>query len=340
MSLSPAASLTLANLRYDAHLLELRVALGLLPVLNRAAAILPPSVRFEAAPGDDAVLDVDGGEGSSTVLSGTVRSVRHGLQGITVTLGDAGAMLAALRPAATYEKQNGKDVIRALAGDADAPVGTLSVDLPLAAYVAHQGQTAAEHVAALARLAGGIAHVDAGGALNVVTRPDRPDVALRYGREFLTYATRARQLPPRQLVAAGNGPAGAADAPDALRHSLDPLPSGAPSPGPGALWQAQPVLRTPGAAQTATDALTAETGASRQELLANCFLLPALRPGQVLEVHELPGGPAAGPWLITGVRHVLRPKAGGRTVVSAVAAGDGGFGDLLGAALGALGSLF
>jgi hypothetical protein len=339
MSLAPGATLTLANLRYDAHLREVRVALGLLPVLNRAAALLPPAVRFEAAPGDNAVLEVDGGEGAQMVLSGTLHSVRRGLQGITVTLGDAGAALAALRPAATYEKQNGKDVIRSLAGEAGATVGTLDLDLPLAAYVAHQRQTVAEHVADLARLAGAIAHVSASGNLEVAMRPDRPDVALRYGREFLTYESRTRHLPPRQQVVVGNGPAGAADAPDALRHSLEPLPSNARSPGASALWQAQPVLRTPGAAQAATEALTAETGASAQELVANCFLLPAIRPGHVLEVQDLPDGPSAGPWLITGVRHVLRPHVGGRTTLTAVVAGDGGFGDLLGASLGALGSL-
>ena len=78
---------------------------------------------------------------------------------------DGSADLAALRPAATYQKQQAGDVISALARDAGADTGAVDVGLRLAAYVAHQERTAGEHAAYLAGLAGCTLVTDADGAL-------------------------------------------------------------------------------------------------------------------------------------------------------------------------------
>ena len=80
MSLSPSASLELGSLGYTAHLAEVRVTLRLLPGVNTVTAVLPREAELDAAPGDPATLALDGGEGGETVLTGTVRGLRHGLR--------------------------------------------------------------------------------------------------------------------------------------------------------------------------------------------------------------------------------------------------------------------
>src|SRR5205085_954461 len=102
--------------------------------------------------------DVDGGEGSKTVLKGKVRTIRRNLDRISVTVADAAAGLAALRPSATYEKQSAAQVIKKLVSDASVQTGDVDIDLGLPAYVAHPGRTAAEHIAMLAALGGAIAY--------------------------------------------------------------------------------------------------------------------------------------------------------------------------------------
>jgi hypothetical protein len=368
----PTASLTLGSSRYDAHLNALTVVLATLPAPGVCRAVLPYAAEVTAVPGDPASVDLTGLELASgglgglagaalgavgggglggalgglaglaggappgRVLTGTVRSVRRGLGGTEVEIADAGAALAAYRPATTFTATTAADVVSALAGDAGAATGRVELDLPLAAYVADQARTAAEHVARLATLAGGVATVGADGALNATPLADEPTVALRHGREVLAYdvtGSRETTAPP---VAVGNGPAGAAAAPNALRPTPDPLPEGVPEAGTGAVWEAFASLRTPAAALAATGALQARTTARAGRVRARCVLVPSLRPGDVVEVQDLPLGLSEGPWLLTRVEHRL--GAGGVTEldgVRAVAAGGG----LLAALAGAIGSL-
>ena len=340
MSLSLSATFTLGNLKYDVHAVEIIAWLAPLPGVGAFQAVLPRGVDFTAAVGDDGQLELDGGDGSQKVLTGKISASQNDTHGLRVTVSDAGAGLGALRPAATYEKQSAKDVIRALAGDAGVSIGSLDIDLPLAVYVAHQGRTAAEHIASLAVLGGALAVVNADNELDVFPRPGTsPDSALRYGREISQYqVTHAPGLSARR-VALGSGPAGSATAPDALRQTLGRLPDSPPDPGVGAVWQPAAILRAPSAAKNASQALESQLSVRAKRLRAVCFLIPALRPGQVIEVQDVPDGLDGGPWLVTAVRHQLRPGSGGRTVFSGVSAGQGEAGSLLGSALSALGGL-
>ena len=65
MSLSPSCSITLGDLRYDSHALELSVTLSVLPGVNSFRVDLPATVTVSCQPGDPARLDIDGGEGDS-----------------------------------------------------------------------------------------------------------------------------------------------------------------------------------------------------------------------------------------------------------------------------------
>ncbi len=340
MSLKPAASFILGNYKYDSHAGAIHATLGLLPAVNRFRVALPASAKLEAAPGDAASLDLDGGEGSETVLTGKVVWLRRGVLQTEVVAADGGHALAGLRPAATYLQQSGKDVIRALASDAGADTGSLDLDLPLAAYVTSQSRTAAEHIARLAELGGASACFDSGGKLDVTAPSQGPaDLALLYGREILDVTVRERAAPAVKRFRIGSGPAGSSSAPNALRYTLSPLPGGASKPGVDAVWEPAPILRTPDAAtgaSTAADALAA----SRSQLLAcRCFLLPKLRPGMRVEIQKLPNNMTQGPWLITRLEHRLSGAGGGHTSFEARNAASDLLGGLLGAALGAIGGL-
>jgi len=341
MSLTPSCALTLGNLKYDTHLSNVVATLALLPAVNSVVAHLPTGVEVSASPDDAALLELDGGDGASTVMSGRVRGFHRSIHVTQAVVADAGADLSAYRPATTFEKQDAGDVIRALASDAGVSIGVLDVSLQLAAYVAHQRRTAAEHIAYLAGLAGAIATVDADGELNVIPRPgEQPELALLYGREIIDYDVREVPGPSVQRVIIGSGSAGAANAPDALRPGSSHLPGNAPQPGTSAVWQSAAVLRTPSAAITASQAATTEAAALASTVTMLCFLLPGVRPGMVIEVQQLPDEVSGGPWLVTRVTHHLEPNLGGMTAIEGQSAGaGGGLGDLLGAAIAAVGSI-
>jgi hypothetical protein len=342
MSLRAAARVTLGNWRYDGHAGAVRVTLALLPGVNVARVLLPAGAEVKAAPGDDVLLELDGGDadgdGLVAVLTGTLRALRRGVDGTEAELVDAGAALAALRPCTTFQQQDAADIVSALAEEAGVDVGHVDLpDLSLAAFAAHQARTAAEHVAELCRLAGAIAAVDADGALFTKV-PGTADAALLYGREFTAFEVGAEAPPARRHVLVGNGPAGSAQADDALRHSVDVLPGSAPAAGKDALRESAALLRTPDAASAAGEAADALAAARASRLTARAFLLPGLRPGAVIEVQGTPDRLAGGPWLVTRVEHVLAARRGGRTTLHARAAAAGGD-SLLGALAGAVGGL-
>jgi hypothetical protein len=339
MSLTPSARITFGNLVYATHVSSVCVTLSMLPCVNSFKSVLPSIVEISAATGDDAVLELDGGEGAETVLTGKIRRFHRGVLETTVSGADAGADLAAIRPRATFEKQSAKQIIRALADDAGVDAGTIDLDLPLPAYVAHQRRTSAEHIADLARLAGAIATVDGDGTLQVFSAPSEPDIALLHGREIMEIVVDELPAPRARRVAIGAGPAGSADAPNALRQTIDILPGGAPESGPDAVWLPRPLLRTPAAALTASQAADVDATSSASRVHARCFLLPALRPGMVVQIQQLPDAMSGGPWLLTCVQHSLQPRFGGVTAFEGVAANAGSLLDLLGSALSAIGSL-
>lgn len=315
MSLAPSCSLTLGDLRYDSHALDLSITLCVLPGVNSASIHLPVTTTVRCQPGDPALVEVDGGEGKTTVLTGTVRAIVRGLSHVQVTVADAGADLCALRPAFTATGQAGADVVSRLADDAGVTLGDCALDLPLGAYAAHQARTTAEHVAYLAGLGGAVAVVDADNTLALRARPDGPaDRALLYGRELLECTV--RELPVRAVrVPIGSGPAGNTSAPDVLRPTTGPLPEDAAPPGAAARWVAAPILRTPGAAVAAGEAWAKAQGSAGRRLRARGFLMPALRPGMAIEIQEVPGSIADGAWLLTRVVHRLRQDDAGTTLI-------------------------
>jgi hypothetical protein len=327
-------------LRYDTHAAGASICLALLPRGNSAEVALPSTVRFEASSGDKAIVSLDGGEGAQTVLTGKVTSIRRDFETIRVLVSDIGD-LAGYRPSATLEGQDAKAVVNKLASDVSLSTGDVDIDLDLGAFVAYPGRTAAEHIAQLAELAGGMAFSDGDGLLTVKQKPSGPaDSALKYGREVISYETRSASALSPQRFAMGFGPAGSGGADDVLRPSVDAIPGSAADGGVGVWRVPTPVLRVPSAATTASGALQGIAAGQAERVTAHCFLLPALRPGSVIEVQELPNGLSKGPWLITRVEHNFERGFGttrfwGETATAAAST----LGGLAGAAAGAIGGL-
>jgi hypothetical protein len=344
MSIQPTATIRLGNLQYTQQAISVSATLATLPALNSFTVTLPAGLRLEAQPDDAGVLEMDSGDaagaGAATIITGKVRSIRRALRTVAVTVGDAGAELARLRPGATYEKQNAQEVIRALAGEASVAVDGLDIDLPLASYTAHQGRTAAELVSSLARLGGCLASVNSSGQLSVAAWPEgQPEQALKYGREILEYDLREVPGPAARHLMIGQGTAGSTSSPDALRPSLTHLPEDAPPPGASAIWTAVGALRVPAAAATASAGANAVAGSYAKQVRARSFLLPGLRPGMVIQVQDLPDGLSGGPWIVLRVRHQLRPHQGGVTTFEGVSGAGGGLAGPLASALSAAGGL-
>lgn len=339
MSLAPSAKFTLGSSKYDSHGTAIAVPLALLPGVNSFRVTLPAGAKLDAQPGEEASLVLDGGEGGETVLTGRIASLQRSFQTAEVVSVDGGSLLAAVRPAATYERQAAKEVIRALASEASIDIDKIDLDVPLAAYVADQRRTAAEHVAYLASLAAAIALFQPDGKLAVGSPTGTAEVALRYGREVSDIRVRRRPAPAALRFAIGSGPAGSANALDALRHSISRLPGDAATPGARAVWEANHVLRVPSVAVNASSAANAIVRARTTTISSRCFLFPKLRPGMVIEIHELPNGLNAGPWMVTRLEHRLSPFRGGATIFEGVSAGEGGLGGVLGALAGSVGGV-
>jgi hypothetical protein len=339
--LTPGYALTIGSQQWTEQLLSLRVRLEATPLIDSVVAKIPAAAPFEGAIGDEVVLSLDGGEGEDDVFTGAVDAIRRDPTTIEITALDAGGTLAAYRPAATYEQATVATVIQALCSDVGVETGDLEDGPTLAYYAADAGRTALEHIARLAEWAGALARVNAEGKLEatVVSGAD-PDVALKYGRELLAIDGLEASTRIESFVVAGEAGAGTASAPESLRPKSDFIGGSRPDgPNATAVWSWEPALRTPAAAQTAGASRTRLYKSKRRRANIEAFLLPALRPGVVVEIQELPDGLPTGPLWIDRVSHRITP--GGAVTRARLWGGGDAFDptSLLGSLAGAIGGL-
>jgi len=305
--LRPAYSLTVGTQRWTEQLLELDIRLEAAPMLDVVSIRMPARAPVSAGVGDAVALAVDGGEGSVDVFTGKVDSIRHELDGIRIAAMNGGADLARYRPAVTYEKVTVATVIGNLCGDVNVDVADLETGPVLAFFAADPSRSALDHVARVAAWAGALARMSADNRLQAtVLNATSPGIALRYGREIT--ATRQGRAASwlDAVVIAGEGGAGDASDPAALRPTTDFFAGNRPAgPSSRALWLFEPALRTPAAARTAGAALERRYRSSRIRAGLRTYLLPALRPGAVVQIQGLPDGLDGGPFWVDRVHHRL-----------------------------------
>jgi len=337
-ALAFGVSARVGSLRYDEGIAAARVETAVAPGVTSVRIVLPRELREEAAPGDEATVQLRGEDGGFVqVFRGALVSVTRATAGSTILSTDASGELASCRPGASYDQRTAKGIIQALARDAGVAVGTIDIDLPLVGYIADQRRTAWEHIARIAGWSGGIARTDAEGRLVVTPSPSAPAaLALRYGREIASLRVAARRgTVGGRLAFAGSGPAAGAEASDARVQTTATLPEKLEQPGPSLVRVAAQALRTPAAASAAT---AAARRASTDRLYAECWLVPAIRAGVTIEIADAPQEHAQGPWLVTRAVHEVGPGPRGRTRIEATGLAAVG-GGLLDAAIAAVGSL-
>jgi hypothetical protein len=339
--LQPSYALTLGSQLWTEQLLSLRVELFPAPLLDVVTARLPALAEPDAAVGDPALLSLDGGEGESDVISGTIASMRRGFSELTVTVLDGGGTLAAYRPASTFENVTAGTLITSLCADVGVTTGDVEDGPMLTFYVADPARTALEHVARLAEWSGALARFTPEGELEaIVVNGAEPELALRYGRELLSFDDEELDAPIESFVVAGEAGVGDASAPEALRPTTDFFAGNRPDgPSATAVWRFEPALRTASSAQAASASLQRLYNSGRRRTSMQTTLLPALRPGMVLEIQELPDGLGGGPSWTESVEHRLSPA--GATTRARLSQGGAAFdpSSLLGSLAGAVGGL-
>src|SRR5262249_26431357 len=141
---------------------------------------------------------------------------------------------------------------------------------------------------------------------SAVINGTQPDVALKYGRELLSFEQHMLHAALDAVVVAGESGAGSTSAGTALRPTTDFFGGSRPDgPSVGNAWQFQPALRTAAAAAAAGAAALRVYKSGRERGSLTAFLQPDLRPGTVFEVQELPAGLDTGPFWVTRVAHHL-----------------------------------
>lgn len=335
--LTPAYELTLGQQLWKQQAIAIAVELTCAPHVDRLSVRLPAAAPLSASVGDPASLVLDSGEQDETVFTGVIDRIRRTFEDIRVVALNAGAAMARVRPAVTYEKITSGKVIRNLAGDAGVAVGTVDEGADLTFYVADPSRTAWEHVARIAAWGGALTRVSPDNKIeSSPVNATQAELALLHGREVLWMQADRFGSVVEGWTVAGEGGAGSASAPEALRSSTDFFAGNRPrGPGVGQRWKFDPALRTPQAAGTAGAALKRQYESTRDSGRLRAFLQPKLRCGTVLEVQQLPDGFPAGPLWVSRVSHAL--DSGGSHTTARFCKGGDSFDPL--ALLGALAGL-
>lgn len=333
-TLTPTYELTVGSQRWTEQVIAVRVELDPAPMTNRLRAALPAAAPFDAVPGDQVTLRLDGGEGSVPVFTGELDAVRRGVGEIVVRAVDAGAGLDRFRPAVTFEQVSASSVIRSLCDEIGVTTAHLDEGVSLAYYAADPSRSALGHIARVAAWGGALVNVTADGAVESrVVDGTQPERALRYGRELVSLEQASRWDSLASIVVAGESGAGDHSDPKALRPVTDFFAGNRPD-GPSAAhrWSFEPALRTTGAAATAGAARGRDHRARSGRGALRAFLVPGIRPGAVLDIQDVPDGLARGPFVVDRVTHRL--ELAGATTSARLAKGGEAFDPL--ALLGSL----
>jgi len=281
-------------------------------------SLWPRSKFASAAPGATLTVALGTDTDNEDVFTGEIIAVRRTPAALRLEALSATIALSRLRQSRTYLDQTIADIVNDLASF----VGTddVTADVKLSAYSIDDRRTVWAHILELATLAGAEAGVSASGTIRFVPAGTSPVThTLRYGATLLSWDIQTIASPHVPKVFAS----GAASEQGAERwHWLarDPVGEGT-----------EPA-RLIGSFHTrdAADALAKTLGdaAKRATTRGSIRLVgePTLRPGDVVELKDLPGD-ASGSFRILTLRHIFNPHAGFVTEATVEGAGSpGGFG--------------
>ncbi len=286
----------------EAGLVRLHIALAGDGGHDQARWSLWPGSRLaDAAPGAQVEIAL-GDEGSEVdVFSGelSVRERRPALVELAALA--ATVALSRARRSQAFLDQTVADIVRDLAGAVSIDQAQATLKLP--AYHVDNQRPVWRHLQDLARLLDADLCSAADGGLRFVpAAASAAPLTLRYGADLLDWRLADAASPEAAAVAA---PGAASEAGSARWHWLRHDPVGA---GAGATLLPAG-LATADAAQAVADGLAAR--ARRAQVGGELLLVgrPALRPGDVVKLVDLPGGDP-GALRVRGVLHTLDGSGG------------------------------
>ncbi|MFP4033079.1 MAG: hypothetical protein ACLFTV_16095 [Desulfococcaceae bacterium] len=255
----------------------------------------------DAGPGDPFVIALGYGDGDlETVLTGAVHRVNHGPAGVTLEALAGTAVLSAFRHAGSYLQQTVADIVSDLVSQAGGATGTVDAALQLAAYHVDERRPVWAHIRDLAGLGDYEIAADPDG--NLMFGPPRTgasDHTLRYGADLLGWAAGDRE--PGGIAWAG-APHGAGSEQGAEKwHLLLKDPTGGPPAAPTRVLAAAREQETADAFGEGRGARLDRRASGGQALIVGDS---AIRPGDLAELAELPGG-GAGAFRCKAVRYRL-----------------------------------
>jgi hypothetical protein len=284
----------------EAALVRLRVALGF-GAHDAAELVVWPTSKFAGATAG-AVMSIALGEDGDEedVWAGEVVTVEAGADGVVIDGLASTVVLSRTRLAQTYADQSVADIVHDLVPDADEVSG----DTQLPAYAIDGHRAVWAHVLDLARLVGADVGASPEGTLRFVPpRTGTADVTLRYVADVLTWTAGPARAPDVPAVGAhGAGSEAGADGWHwLLREPTAVGPAGAPV-------LVVPAVRTRDAADVMARALASRAARAARRGRLRLVGHPEIRPGELVEVTDLPGDP--GTLRVLEVEHVLDARDG------------------------------
>jgi phage protein D len=293
------------------------VELGAAPAVDAVQIAIAPGQQAPAvAVGDTGSVSLGFAGALVPVFSGAVASVLHSVSGATrIVATNAGGTLARLRVNQSYEQLSAGRIVSELANAAGITNMTADgVSFPY--YVADDSRSAWAQVAALARVCGFLATVDAQGGLVFGPPQTTPVKTFTYGVDIL--ALQAAESAPSfgKVTVVGEGAAGSqgSDAWSWLIKDPASITATAGSGTPERLVQ-DSSLRNKSAAQTAADASSAR---AKSVAMAGRIVVPGtpeIVPAGSIEIKRAPDAALNGVRTVYVVRHRFAKGAGFVTTI-------------------------
>ncbi len=285
-----------------AGLAWLRVQLSFDGTHDRAMlGLWPASALADAAPGAHIAIALGQGGAEEPVFGGLLVSRTRQPGAVVLEALAATVALSRSKRSQAFRNQSVADIVRDLAGAAS--VDELQGSLKLPAYHVDNRRPVWRHLQDLARLVGADLGSAADGGLRFVPAAGPGQVLrLAHAADLLDWhLAQGEAAEPAEVAAVG----AASESGDARWHWLrhDPVGAGA------AATRLPAALATRDGAQAVADSLAAR---AQRAKVAGALLLqgrPALRPGQMVELVDLPGG-SPGQLRVRAVEHTLDGSAG------------------------------
>ena len=264
----------------------------------------------DPAIGDPLSVELDAGEGKTTVFTGEVEGVERRATALWIRGRDALAKLARTEVEGSYEEASAGFIVGDLIDQAGADKGEIEEGPTFPSYVVHRGPRALRHIQVLAELIGVETGSDGEGKVHF--RKPKPagaaDHRLVWGEDLLEIAIERSATPVDSFVLWGEGAGGSKGA--ERSHWLPTDLSGVTGEAkvePGATagevgsvspGSRGPLVRTVFAGAVRSSDVAGELAKARAELLAlrpllgHCSLLgrPEVQPGEWIELADLPTG--------------------------------------------------